>query len=175
MGLIFLLSACGTSGFTLFSGAVMVQKGISVSDTVLYLGISTTGQFLGTLLSAAIVDRVERRLALMICAVAMAVALLGFVLSSTTVPLLVAGVAFSILMALYLPALFVYATELFPTARRSSATSIAWAANRVSSALIPFVLLPLLRQSGAVAMATVIGVALLLAAVLVFAFAPRTR
>ena len=173
MGLIFLLSACGTSGFTLFSGAVMVQKGIKLADTVLYLGIATTGQFLGTLLGAAIADRVERRMALTTCAVAMALALLGFVLSSATFSLLVAGVAYSIVMALYLPALFVYATELFPTARRSSATALAWAANRVSSAVIPFVLLPLLRQSGALALATVIGVALLLAAALVFACGPR--
>ena len=175
MGLIFLLSACGTSGFTLFSGAVMVQKGINVSDTVLYLGISTTGQFLGTLLGAAIADRVERRMALITCAVAMAVALLGFVLSSTPVTLLMAGVAFAITMALYLPALFVYATELFPTARRSSATAFAWTANRVSSAVIPFVLLPLLRQNGALTLAAVMGVALLLAAALVFACAPRRR
>jgi putative MFS transporter len=173
MGAIFLLSACGTSGFTLFSGAVMVQKGIKVSDTVLYLGIATTGQFLGTLLAAVIADRVERRTALTSCAVAMAVVVLGFVLSSTVLALLMTGVAYSILMALYLPALFIYATELFPTARRSSATAFAWTANRVSSALIPFILLPLLRQSGALAMATVIAVALFLAAGLILGCCPR--
>ena len=173
MGAIFLLSACGTSGFTLFSGAVMVQKGFKVSDTVLYLGIATTGQFLGTLLTAIIADRVERRTALMSCAVAMAVVVLGFVLSSTVLALLVTGVAYSILMALYLPALFIYATELFPTSRRSSATAYAWTANRVSSALIPFILLPLLRQNGALAMATVIAMTWLLTAGLILGCCPR--
>lgn len=172
MGAIFLLSACGTSGFTLFSGAVMVQKGIPVSDTVLYLGIATTGQFLGTLLTGVMADRLERRIALTSCAVAMAVVVLGFVLSSTVPALLTAGVAYSMLMAVFLPALFIYATELFPTSRRSSATAFAWTANRVSSALIPFVLLPLLRQSGALAMAVVIAVTLLLAAGLIFGCCP---
>ena len=173
MGAIFLLGACGTSGFTLFSGAVMVQKGIKLTDTVLYLGISTTGQFVGTLLAAAIADRIERRIALVTCAVAMAAAVLGFVMSSTVLTLLLTSVAYMMLVALYLPALFIYTTELFPTARRSSATAIAWTANRVSSALIPFILLPLLRHDGALALATVLAVTLLLVAALVFGFAPR--
>ena len=174
MSAIFLLSACGTSGFTLFSGAVMVQKGIKLTDTVFYLGISTTGQFLGTLLTAVIADRVERRIALTTCAIVMAAAAFAFALSSTAPTLLVTSVLYTVMMALYLPALFIYATELFPTSRRSSATSIAWTANRLASALIPFVLLPLLRHSGSLAMATVIVVALLLAAALIFGFAPRT-
>ena len=173
MGVIFLLSACGISGFTLFSGAVMVQKGIKLTDTVLYLGISTGGQFVGTLLLAVIADRIERRIALTSCAVAMAAAALGFVLSSTALTLLVASVAFTVMMALYLPALFIYVTELFPTSRRSASTSLAWTANRVASALIPFVLLPLLRRSGSLAMGSLIVAALLAAAALLFGLAPR--
>ena len=104
----------------------------------------------------------------------MAAAAFAFALSSTAPTLLVTSVLYTVMMALYLPALFIYATELFPTSRRSSATSIAWTANRLASALIPFVLLPLLRHSGSLAMATVIVVALLLAAALIFGFAPRT-
>jgi MFS transporter, putative metabolite:H+ symporter len=173
MSAIFLLSACGISGFTLFSGAMMVQKGIKLTDTVLYLGISTVGQCVGTLLTAIIADRVERRIALTSCAVAMAAAALAFALSSTALTLLVASAVFTVMMALYLPALFVYATELFPTSRRSSATSLAWTANRVAAALIPFILLPLLRQRGSLAMGAVIVVALLAAAALVYGLAPR--
>lgn len=170
---IFLLSACGISGFTQFNGAVMVQKGIKLTDTVLYLGISTTGQFLGTLLAAVIADRVERRAALITCAVVMAAAALGFALSFTALTLLLTSVAYTVLIALYLPALFVYTGELFPTSRRGSATSLAWTANRVASALIPFVLLPLLRRNGPLAMAAVIVVAMLGAAATLLAFAPR--
>ena len=173
MSAVFLLSAFGTSGFTQFSGAVMVQKGIKLTDTVLYLGISTSGQFLGTLLAAVIADRVERRAALVTCAIVMGAAALGFALSATALTLLVTSMACTVLISLYLPALFVYTGELFPTSRRSSATALAWTANRVASALVPFVLLPLLRRSGPLAMATVIVAALLGAAAALVAFAPR--
>jgi putative MFS transporter len=139
---------------------------------VLYLGISTTGQFAGTLLTAVIADRVERRKALAACAIIMASAVTAFALGSTAAALLTTSLLFTVMMALYLPALFVYAGELFPTARRSSAISLAWTANRVASALAPFVLLPLLRSNGPLGMAAVIGVALLAAAALVLAFAP---
>jgi putative MFS transporter len=170
---IFMLSACGISGFTQSSGAVMVQKGIKLTDTVLYLGISTSGQFLGTLLAAIVADRVERRAALITCAMVMAAAALGFALSFTALTLLLTSVAYTVLIALYLPALFVYTGELFPTARRGSATALAWTANRVASALIPFVLLPLLRRHGPLVMTGVIVVAMLGAAATLLVFAPR--
>ena len=106
-------------------------------------------------------------------AMAMAAAALGFALSFTALTLLLTSMAYTVLIALYLPALFVYTGELFPASRRGSATALAWTAKRAASALIPFVLLPLLRLYGPLIMTAVIVVVMLGAAATLFVFAPR--
>ena len=59
--------------------------------------------------------------------------------------------------------------------RRASATSGAWAVNRVASALVPLALLPLLRSEGAMAMFGVVAAAMLGIFVLLLTLAPRGR
>jgi hypothetical protein len=54
-----------------------------------------------------------------------------------------------------------YGAELFPVVSRARATAVAWAGNRVASVLVPIVMLPLLHQAGASAVAVVICVVLI--------------
>jgi MFS transporter, putative metabolite:H+ symporter len=172
MAVLFFLGAWGTVGFPLLSGAVLVQKGIKLSDTLLYLAIATIGSTIGTLLAALKADLVERRAGLITCTAAMAMFAMGFAISSSPFWLVTTSLVFTVTMALYLPALFVYAAELFPTPMRGSATAVAWAANRAGSALAPFVLLPLLQHRGAVSMAFVMTATLLSSTLVVLSFGP---
>ena len=100
----------------------------------------------------------------------MALVGLSFAQSSTPFWLMVTGLGFALLTALYVPALSVYAAELFPTPMRASASSGARAANRAASALALITLLPLLRTQGVLAIFAIIT--MLLSAILVVSFAP---
>jgi len=102
----------------------------------------------------------------------MALVGLSFAQSSTPFWLMVTGLGFALLPALYVPALSVYAAELFPTPMRASASSGARAANRAASALALITLLPLLRTQGVLAIFAIITVTMLLSAILVVSFAP---
>jgi putative MFS transporter len=169
----YFLSPWATIGFPLLSGAVLVEKGFRVADSLLYVGVAMSGPSLGVLVGALLIDRLERRTALALCATAMALTALGFAASISPTMLMASGLAFNMVGAIYVGALSIYAAELFPTALRAAASSGAWAVNRVASALVPLALLPVLKTAGVMAMFTVVAAALVGSVVLVLACGPR--
>jgi putative MFS transporter len=175
MGALYLLSPWATIGFPLLSGAVLVAKGFQVSDSLLYVGISLFGPTLGSLAASLGIDRLERRLAIVLCALIMAVAALAFGISSSPAVILTAGVVFNLVGAVYVSTASVYTAEIFPTRLRASVASSAWAVNRVSSMLMPFVLLPLLKIDGPIVMLAVIAGILGAIAAMILVFGPRGR
>ena len=171
---LYFLSPWSTVAFPLLSGAVLAHKGFKLPDTLLYIGLSTFGPTIGTALAATAVDRVDRRVALVACAVAMLGCGTAFVATDAPLWLVVAATAFNLFLSLYIPVLSVYSAELFPTRVRASSLAGAWALNRLGAALAPLVLLPLLRNAGATSMFAVIAAALLIG-MLVVALAPKGR
>ena len=168
----FLLSPWSTVAFPLLMGAVLMQKGFKLSDTLLFVGLSTFGPSLGALAASFVVDRVERRLALSACAVMLFASGLVFVASDTPLWLILSSTTFGLMASLYVSALTLYAAEVFPTRVRATSLSGAWALNRVGAALAPLVLLPLLSSGGAMAMFAVIA-ASLVATLGVLTLSPR--
>lgn len=170
---IYFLSPWATVGFPLLSGAVLIEKGFRVADSLLLLGISLFGPTIGVLAGAFVIDRIERRTALVTVAGAMALIGLAFAMSNAPLPLMMLGIAFALLGAVYTSALTVYDAELFPTEMRATVSSTTWAANRIASALVPLALLPLLKGAGAIAMFSAIAVALAISIALLTIFGPR--
>jgi putative MFS transporter len=173
LGLLYFLSPWATIGFPVLSGAVLVEKGFRVSDSLLYVGVGMFGPTIGVLAGALVIDRVERRTMLALCGGAMALIGLAFASSASPALLMATGLAFNLVGAIYVASLSVYAAELFPTALRASVSSGAWAVNRVASAVVPLVLLPVLKTSGALVMFAAIGVTLLVGAATVLTLGPR--
>jgi putative MFS transporter len=86
---------------------------------------------------------------------------LAFAIVAALTPLILLGILFNLLSAVYSAALSLYGAELFPTAVRASATSAAWGAGRIAAALTPLALLPMLSDYGPLAMFAVVSAALL--------------
>lgn len=170
---IYFLTPWATVGFSLLSGAALVAKGINLQDSLLYVGVSNFGPVIGTLAGALFVDRIDRRVALCVAAAAMAV--LGILFAATSSPawLISSGLAFNLVTSLFLPVLVLYAAEMFSTTQRAGTTSLAWASNRVGSALVPLALLPLLRADGALPVFTIIGLTLAAFVSLIALFGPK--
>ena len=169
---LYFLTPWATVGFPLLSGAVLIEKGFRVTDSLLYLGVAMLGPTLGALAAALVIDRAERRTTLVLCGIAMALAAMVFAASATPAALMLSSLAFTLVGAIYVGALSIYGAELFPTAVRAAANASAWASNRVASAVAPLVLLPLLKTGGAIIMTLAIAAALAAATALV-AFGPR--
>ena len=169
------LGPWATIGFPLLSTAVMVHKGFHVNDSLLFAGLSMFGPTLGIGVVAPLIDRIERRRALMLCAAVMAAIGLGFAIGTELTALIALGTAFNLLSAVYSAVLALYGAELFPTPLRASATAAAWGGGRAVSAVVPLALLPLLAAQGPIAMFSVIAAALLASLALILAFGPPGR
>ena len=169
------LSPWATTAFPLLSGAALIQKGFQLSDSLLYVGVSLFGPVIGTVIAAIYVDRIERRAAIVGCAVAMLLSGTSFVLSMSPIWLMASGVSFGVFASLLLPTLTVYAAEMFPTVDRGWTTSAGWAVNRTGSVIALLLLLPVLHLAGPLAMFTVIGGSLILIVVLVTTAGPPGR
>ena len=166
------LAPWATVAFPLLSGVILVARGVSLSNTLLYLGISTFGPILGSLVAVSFADRLQRRTAIIICAVGMAVSAIGFYASASAAGIMVTSFAFNLCVSLYMPALNVYAAELFPTRLRGRATSWAWSANRLAAAAVPLALLPWLHVHGAAIVFAVIVASLVGGLALVGLYGP---
>lgn len=157
---IYILSAVATVAFPLLTGPLLLSRGISLSDTLFYVGIGTLGPCVGTLGLAFLVDRLPRRSALIAAGGAMFAAVL-LVFATNAPPVLIAGVfGFGICTAVFVPVLTTYGAEMFGPVVRARATSTAWAANRLGAVLAPLALLPLLHSGHGGAVEIIVVLAL---------------
>ncbi|GJE18980.1 MFS transporter [Methylobacterium marchantiae] len=156
-----------TLGFPLLSSVVMLQKGFRVDQSLIFGALSLLGPLLGTTLTALVIDRLERRACLVALAGTMAMLGTVFASSSTFSALVLSGIAFNTAAATYGGILVIYTTEILPTSVRARALAYAWAGGRVSSALAPIVLLPILAANGPHTMFAVITTALVFSGILV--------
>jgi putative MFS transporter len=168
-----LLCPWATIGFPLLVGAVLVQQGFRLSDSLLYVGVAMFGPSLGVLLLSALIDRIERWKALALCSGLMALVGLAFAASGAPAALMGTGLLFQMLAAIYIVSMNVYTAEAFPTRVRALVSSTAWAVNRFTSAVVPLALLPVLKSAGALVMFSVIAAALVTSALLISIFGPR--
>ncbi|MFL6630296.1 MAG: MFS transporter [Vitreoscilla sp.] len=171
---LFSLSPWATVAFPLLTGAVLTQRGFKVDAALLIFGLSSLGPLVGNLAASTILDRVDRRLAMGSCALAMLACGAAFIFGSGTTSLIVAMGLFNLAISLYVTLLTVYGAELFPTGQRASATAGAWALNRIGGALGPLLLVPMLRSAGPATMFAVVA-ASLVATLAVLGAAPRGR
>lgn len=171
---LFSLSPWATIAFPLLTGAVLAERGFRLDAALLIFGLSSMGPLVGTLLASTVMDRIERRLAMAACIAAMLACGVAFNFSTGTAALIVAMGLFNLAVSLYVPLLTVYSAELFPTPQRASATSVAWAINRLGGALGPLLLVPTLRGAGPAVMFAVVA-ASLVGTLAVLAASPRGR
>jgi putative MFS transporter len=161
-----------TVGFPVLSAAVMIQKGFHVSDSLFFAGITAFGPALGNGVAAVVIDRIERRMALVLCAGVMMAAGIVFAVNTELSLLIVIGTVFTLTIAVFNTVLNIYGSDLFSTDLRASATAGAWAVSRVVSAGVPLVLLPLLGIHGTLSMFVIIAAAMLASLALLLLAAP---
>jgi putative MFS transporter len=171
---IYFASPWGTVAFPVLMGAVLIEKGFALSDSLLYVGVSMFGPALGTVMGSLFIDRFERRLILAVFGIGMIASAVVFAASLSPFGLMAAGIAFQLLAILQVSTMTTYAAEVFPTAWRARTSTAAWSINRVASAIAVLLLLPLLKVYGIGPMFAVIVTALAIGIALVF-IAPKGR
>ncbi|HEV3332087.1 MAG TPA: MFS transporter [Bryobacteraceae bacterium] len=164
----------GYYGFGTIVPLVLASKGFSVVTSLTYTTVAFIGYPLGSLLSLLFVERMERR-RLIVCS-ALLMAVFGLLLGYTTTPVAIMafGVLYTITSNIFSNAYHILQGEIFPTSNRATATGSAYGLSRLSSAAMPFVLLPVLRHFGATVMFATIAGAMIIVMADIGLFAPRT-
>lgn len=139
-----------------------------------YLTITYLGYPLGSLLSIPLIERTERKYLVLASAALMAVFGLIFGFATSVSLILLSGGLFTLASNIFSNALHTYLPESFPTSVRGTASGTAYSLSKLSTAVQPFVLLPLLDNHGPGAVFTVITVALVLMLGLIGAWGPLT-
>ncbi|MEJ8278074.1 MFS transporter [Pseudonocardia spirodelae] len=138
-------------GFGTLAPLVLVAKGFDITESLGYAALTFAGYPLGSLASVPLVERFERKW--LIIASALAIGVLGIVFAAGTTPLVIVTSGFLLTAAsnVFSNGFHIYQAEIFPTAIRSTAGGIAYSLSRATSALLPFVAVPLLATAGPVA------------------------
>jgi len=164
----------GYYGFGTIVPLVLAAKGFSVLSSLTYVTIAFFGYPIGAALAVPIVERIERRQLIVSSAFLMAVFGLGVGYATTPAAIMALGFAYTVTSNIFSNGFHILQGEVFPTALRARAAGSIYALSRLSSAAMPFLLLPVLQRYGPGVMFGCIAVAMLIVMVDIGFFAPAT-
>jgi MFS transporter, putative metabolite:H+ symporter len=164
----------GYYGFGTLVPLVLASKGFSIVNSLTFVSAVYVGYPLGSALSIPLVERLDRRWLIVGSAVSMAFLGLALGFASAPTAIVAFGMSYTMVSNIFSNAFHIFQAEIFPTSVRATATSTAYGLSRLSSAAMPFVLLPVLERWGAPAMFAVVATAMLIVVVDIGVFAPST-
>lgn len=154
---------------------LLVERGYSISDSLLYTMIMNIGSLLGAIAAAFLAKRVNRRVVIASAGILGCLTALAFALfADQTALILILGATFQFFGMLTNTTLAAWSPELYPTRIRTLGTSIVNGIGNVGGAIMPFAAVALFDSYG---FTGVFGMVAVMYAILVVAsrFAPETR
>jgi MFS family permease len=169
-----LFQTFGYYGFGTMAALVLVSRGYDVTTSLLFVALSFIGYPVGSLISTPLLARFERKYLLAGSIIALAAFGLGFATASDTTWIVIFGFLTTVTGQIYSNTFHIYQAEIFPTSLRVTAVGWTYSLSRLSSAAMPFLLIPVLNQYGAGAMFTIIMIALAIVTISILTMGPRT-
>jgi MFS transporter, putative metabolite:H+ symporter len=164
----------GYYGFGTLATLVLVHRGFDVTSSLLFTAVSFIGYPLGSLISIPLLKRFERKYLIMATVVAMAVCGLLFAMANDPAMIVVYGLLTTAASNVFSNVYHVYQAEIFPNDVRATAVGWTYSVSRLSSAALPFILIPVLNHFGATTMFAVVLVALAAVIAVLAPIGPRT-
>ncbi|GAA1867299.1 MFS transporter [Pseudonocardia ailaonensis] len=160
-------------GFGTLAPLALAAKGFDVVQSAVFTTLIFVGYPIGSSLTVFIVDRVERRTLLFGSLLVLAV--VGYLFgTSTSAPAIIAfGFVYTAVSNGFSNFFHIYQAEIYPTRLRATGAGSAYSLSRLTTAFMPFALLPLLYSGGATLMFTAIAATACVLAVVVRALGPR--
>jgi putative MFS transporter len=169
-----LFQTFGYYGFGTLVPLVLASKGYSIVTSLTFTTLTFVGYPIGSFLSLPIIERVDRKWLIVASAFAMSVLGIGMGYSSTPAAIVLIGFLYTAVSNVFSNALHIFQAEIFPTPIRATAAGTCYGLSRLSSAAMPFVLLPVLQTWGAGPMFVVVAAALWIVVLDIAIFAPST-
>jgi len=169
-----LFQTIGYYGFGTMVPLVLAAKGFPVGQSLLFTAVTYLGYPVGSALSLPIVERFERKFLIIWAVLGMAAFGLLFGSAHAMAAILIFGFLYTATSNVFSNAYHIYQAEIFPTGLRSTAASGTYALSRLATAVMPFVLVPVLNTAGVGALFAVVCAALAIVGVNIAVLGPRT-
>jgi len=167
--------AIGYYGFANWVPTLLIGQGITVTKSLLYSFVIAFALPVGPMIAMLFADKVQRKYLIVGGAIAVIVCGLAFAQMRSVWQLIALGVLISLSGQLISVCYHAYQAELFPTAVRCRANGIVYSASRVGAMMSGFFIAFLLRDFGVAGVFTGITGTMLVVAVSIGVFGPKTN
>jgi MFS transporter, putative metabolite:H+ symporter len=169
-----LLSVIGYYGFAAWVPTLLIDKGITVTTSLLYAFIIAIANPFGPLLGFLVADRMERKWQLVLSSIGIGGFMLAFALQTNSVAIIIFGVLVTLCNNWLSFTFHNYQAELFPTRVRARAVGFVYAWGRVSAAFVGLLIGFFFRQGGTWGVALFMAAAMIGVILVIGFFGPKT-
>jgi putative MFS transporter len=169
-----LFQTVGYYGFASWVPQFLISQGIDVTRSLLYTFIIAIANPIGPLLFLTISDRFERRTQIAIAA--LCVAIFGLLFSRQGAPagILIFGILVTLANNWMSFSFHAYQTELYPTRIRAQAVGFVYSWSRFSTIFTAFIIAFALGRFGTIGVFALIAACMVVVAITIGGFGPRT-
>ncbi len=165
----------GFFGFVAWVPTLLAEHGFSLVHSLAWSSARALGAVPGALFAALISDRWERKRWIPIITLLSAFCGLMYGLSFRMLPIMVFGFLVQMLQHTYIPLLFTYTPECFPTEIRNSGTGLAYGVGRLANVFGPLLVAFIFTRYGYTSVFVYITSCWVLVAITVAGFGPLTK
>jgi putative MFS transporter len=169
-----LLSVVGYYGFAAWVPTLLIDKGITVTTSLLYAFIIAIANPVGPLLGFLVADRMERKWQIVWSGVGIGVFMLLFATQENQAAIIALGILVTLSNNWLSFTFHNYQAELFPTRVRARAVGFVYAWGRASAAFVGLLIGFFFREGGTMGVALFIGAAMILMILTIGVFGPKT-
>ena len=167
--------AIGYYGFANWVPTLLIGQGVTVTKSLLYSFVIAFALPVGPLLAMLYADRIQRKYLIVGGALVVIASGLAFGQMKSPAALIALGVLISLAGQTISVCYHAYQTELFPTAVRCRASGIVYSASRAGAMMSGFIIASLLKDFGVPGVFVGITVCMLLVALAIGLFGPKTN
>jgi MFS transporter, putative metabolite:H+ symporter len=175
MSIFNIFQTVGFYGFANWVPTLLIKKGITVTNSLLYSSIIALSAPIGPIIGLFIGDKFERKTVIVVTA--SVIVLSGLLFSQVAVGafLITMGVVLTLASNIMSYSFHAYQTELFPTRIRTTAVGFVYSWSRFSAIFTAFLIAGILRQFGTGGVFVFIAAAMLIVIGVIGIMGPRTR
>ena len=169
-----LLQTIGIYGFANWAPTFLLKQGRNLNQSLEYGFLIALVSPLGPLLGVLTAERVERKRAIVVLSLLMAVTGLGFPFANRAVTIVLIGALLTIFSYWFSAVLHAYQAELVPTRARATGVGFTYSWSRLSAVFSTLIIGALLAR-GVLAVFILMAAAMLGVALVVGMWGPRTN
>ncbi|PSR24671.1 MFS transporter, putative metabolite:H+ symporter [Sulfobacillus thermosulfidooxidans DSM 9293] len=170
-----LFQTIGFYGFAAWVPTLLVSEGITLIHSLLYTFLIALVNPLGPIIGMVMSDRWQRKWQIVVVSLSIGIAGLVFSQMRTPVGIITMGIVITLLNNWFSTLFHSYQAELYPTRIRATGVGFTYSWSRLSSALVGFIIVALLKSFGVLGVFAFISLAMAIVASVIGIMGPRTN